>query len=91
MKANENVEKEVAARRNWVAGTLGPMSYKRNGLRQCEGTEVRNFVKLIWRHKAVSMVLLSKRNNGIYDPYRGGIDFFKNCCGGVDHAVNNWL
>ena len=51
------------------------MSYKRNGLGQCEGAEVKNFVKLIWRHEAVSIVLFSKRNNGVYDTYRGVINF----------------
>ena len=38
----------------------GPMGYKRNGLGQCKGAEVKNFVKLIWRHEAVSMILFSK-------------------------------
>ena len=75
MKANENVEKEVTARRNWVTGTWGPMSYKRNGSGQCKGTEVKHFVKVIWRHEAVSMILFSKGNNDIYDAYRGVIDF----------------
>ena len=66
------------------------MIYKRNGLGWCEAAEVKNFVKLIWRHKAVSMVLFSKRNNGVYGAYRGVIDF-SNCCGGVDHAADNWV
>ena len=51
------------------------MTYKRNGLGWCKGAEVKNSVKLIWRHKVVSMVLFSKRNNGVYDAYRGVIDF----------------
>ena len=59
-------------------GSLGlgdQWAIRGNGLGWCRGTEVKNFVKLTWRHKAVSMVLFSKRNNGIYDPYRGVIDF----------------
>ena len=36
---------------------------------------MKNFVKLIWRHEAVSMVLFSKGNNGVYDAYRGVINF----------------
>ena len=75
MKANENVEKEVTAMGNWVIGAWGPMSYKRNGLKQCEGAEVKNFVKVVWRHEAVSMVLFSKWIYCIYYAYRGVIDF----------------
>ena len=51
----------------------GPMSYKRNGLGQCKGTGVKNFVKLIWRHEAVSMVLFSKWIYCIYVAHRGVI------------------
>ena len=53
--------KEVTVRRNWVAGTGEPMSYKRNRLGQCECTEVKKFVKISWRRGAVSMVLFSSR------------------------------
>ena len=38
--SNDNVRKEVAARRNQVTGAWEPMSDKRNGLGQCKGTEV---------------------------------------------------
>ena len=43
--SNGNAGKEVTARRNWVTGALEPMSDKRNGLGQCKGTKVKNFVK----------------------------------------------
>ena len=45
--SNGNVRKEVAARRNWVTGDWEPISNKRNGLGQCEGAEVKNFVKAV--------------------------------------------
>ena len=35
---------------------------------------MKNFVELRWKHEAVSMVLFSKRNNGIYDAYRDVIN-----------------
>ena len=57
--------KVVALRRNWVAEIGEPMSYKRDRLGQCKGTQVKTFVKLRWKPEAVSMVLFSKRKNGI--------------------------
>ena len=45
--SNGNAKKEVTARRNWVTGAWEPMSNKRNGLGQCKGAEVKNFVKAV--------------------------------------------
>ena len=45
--SNGNAGKEVAAGRNWVTGAWEPMSDKRNGLGQCKGTKVKNFVRAV--------------------------------------------
>ena len=45
--SNRNAGKEVTARRNWVAGAWEPMGDKGNGLGQCKGTKVKNFVKAV--------------------------------------------
>ena len=45
--SNGNARKEVTAGRNWVIGVWEPMSDKGNRLRQCKGTEVKNFVRAV--------------------------------------------
>ena len=55
--SNRNAGKEVAARRNWVAGAWEPMSNKRNGLGWCRGIEVKNFVKDVMETQSCVYVL----------------------------------
>ena len=50
--SNGNARKEVTAMRNWVIGVWEPMSNKRNGLGQCEGAEVKNFVKAVMKTRS---------------------------------------
>ena len=45
--SNGNARKEVTAGRNWVTGAWEPMSDKGNGLGQCKGTEVKNFIRVV--------------------------------------------
>ena len=43
--SNGNARKEVAAKEKLGHWSWEPMSDKKNGLRRCKGTKVKNFVK----------------------------------------------
>ena len=76
--------------KNWGAEAWEPMSNRRNGLGQGEGTKGKNVSKMSWRPKAVSMVFILKWINCSYYTSKEVISL-KIVCIRVEHAVDNQL
>ena len=66
------------------------MSNRKTGLRQCKGTEVKNFVKDVMETRSCKCGFILKWINCVYYAYRDVINL-KIVCRRVDHAVDNQL